>query len=70
MIKRTLNGVLTMAADVIDFPSPEELEERKRIATDPERVRARRKQAERRREDKLRKEKNKRITESLKKDDK
>lgn len=66
MIKRTLRGVLLMTADVIAFPSPDELEERKRIAMDPERARARRKQAERRREDKLRKEKNKRITDSLK----
>lgn len=66
MFKRILSGVIMMAADVIQFPSGDELERRKKEALDPERLQRRRKWAEKNREERERKEKNKRITDSLK----
>lgn len=66
MLKRVLSGVIMMAADVIPFPSGDELEERKKRAMDPERRQAQRARDVKRREKKERAEKNKRITDSLK----
>lgn len=66
MLKRVLTGVILMAADIIPFPEGEELERRKKIALDPDRIHQRKKQLEKSREKRERKEKNKRITDSLK----
>ena len=64
--KRMLSGVLLRMAEVIPFPTGDELEERKKRAMDPERRQAQRARDVKRRERKERAEKNKRITDSLK----
>lgn len=68
MIKRVLTGVLFSPADVIPFPTGDDLEKRKKEAADPERIRSRRKWAERNKEKRERRDSNKRITDDLKRD--
>jgi hypothetical protein len=68
VFKRMLNGIKLVAAEVVPFPTGDELERRKKEAADPERKALRKKAAERRREEEDRKRKNQRIVDGLKRD--
>lgn len=68
MLKRVLTGVVFKPADIIPFPTGDDLERKKKEAADPERARSRRKWAERNKEERERKDRNKRITDELKRD--
>ena len=70
MIKRLLTGVSFHLAQVIAFPTEDELEERKKRAVDPERQARAKASQNKRREEAERAKNNKRIVDGLKKDPK
>lgn len=67
MFKRLLTGVVLMAAEVIPFPTGDELEQRKKESAGPATRSERKAKVRKRKEEKERKEKNNRILQDVKK---